>query len=70
MLTQLRPNKWHCRLGGRLLAKTVVAIGVGLLGGFGTLALASVPGFDRPLREGIGNGGCAGSKIRAPEDVA
>jgi hypothetical protein len=49
------------------IAKTVAAVGVGLLGGFGTLALA---GFLRaPLRAGVGDGGCAGAKIRNPKAV-
>jgi uncharacterized membrane protein YraQ (UPF0718 family) len=52
------------------LAKTVVAIGVGLLGGFGVLALQGAGVLTGPaLREGAGNGGCAGSKIRNPKAV-
>ncbi|KAB2919974.1 MAG: permease [Hyphomicrobiaceae bacterium] len=51
-------------------AKTFAAIGVGLLGGFGVLAMQRI-GFlaGQPLREGVGNGGCAGSKIRDPKAV-
>jgi hypothetical protein len=49
------------------IAKTAAAIGIGLLGGFGTLALARRIG--PPLREGAGNGGCAGSRIRNPQAV-
>jgi uncharacterized membrane protein YraQ (UPF0718 family) len=52
------------------VGKTAAAIGIGLLGGFGILA------FQRfglltgsPLREGVGNGGCSGAKIRNPKDV-
>jgi uncharacterized protein len=52
------------------VAKTIAAIAVGLLGGFGVLMLQRMgllAGF--ALREGIGNGGCAGSKIRNPKSV-
>ena len=52
------------------VAKTVAAIGVGLLGGFGVLALQGIGMLTGPaLRDGAGNGGCAGSKIRNPKDV-
>ncbi len=52
------------------IAKTFAAIAVGLLGGFGVLAaqrLGVLAG--PPLRDGVGNGGCAGSKIRNPKEV-
>lgn len=55
------------------IAKTIAAIGIGLLGGFGTLALmkagVATESFVSPLREGVGNGGCAGSKVRHPKAV-
>lgn len=55
------------------IAKTIAAIGIGLLGGFGTLALikagVATETFTAPLREGVGNGGCAGSKVRNPKSV-
>ena len=52
------------------LAKTIAAIGVGLLGGFGVLALNAFGMLTGPaLREGAGNGGCAGSRIRDPKAV-
>jgi hypothetical protein len=56
---------------GFAVAKTVAAIGIGLLGGFGTLLLQRLGllGIDA-LREGAGNGGCAGTKIRNPKEVA
>lgn len=54
---------------GFAVAKTVAAIGIGLFGGFGTLALMHTGHFAEPLREGIGNGGCAGSRIRNPKQV-
>ncbi|HYZ27020.1 MAG TPA: permease [Geminicoccaceae bacterium] len=51
------------------LFKTAAAVGIGLLGGFGTMALMSAGWLAEPLREGIGNGGCAGGKVRAPKPV-
>jgi hypothetical protein len=51
------------------IAKTTAAIGVGLLGGFGMWALMKLPAFENPLRPGIGDGGCGGSKVRAPKQV-
>jgi len=52
-------------------AKTVAAICVGLLGGFGILALQAFGALAGPaLRSDAGNGGCAGSRIRNPKDVA
>jgi hypothetical protein len=54
---------------GFAVAKTVAAIAVGLLGGFGILVLARTPAFADPLRPGVGGGGCAGGRIRAPRPV-
>jgi uncharacterized membrane protein YraQ (UPF0718 family) len=52
------------------IAKTLAAIGIGLLGGFGVLAMQRFGVLlGPPLREGLGNGGCAGSKIRNPKAV-
>jgi uncharacterized membrane protein YraQ (UPF0718 family) len=52
------------------IAKTIAAIGVGLLGGFGVIAAQRVGMLSAPpLRDGVGNGGCAGSKIRNPKAV-
>lgn len=52
------------------VAKTIAAIGVGLLGGF-TVLLLQQQGIlsGNPLREGVGNGGCGASKIRNPKAV-
>lgn len=44
------------------LAKTVAAIGLGLLGGFGTMAFANSAVFKNPLREKPSVGGCCGIK--------
>lgn len=52
------------------LFKAVSAIAIGLLGGFGTLALGRSGLFAEPLREGVGNGGCGGSTVRSPKQVA
>jgi uncharacterized protein len=54
---------------GFALFKTAAAVGIGLLGGFGTMALMSAGWFAEPFRAGIGNGGCAGGKVRAPKPV-
>lgn len=54
---------------GFAIAKTIAATGIGLLGGFGMLALERAGGLAEPLRPGIGDGGCAGRKIRAPKEV-
>ena len=55
------------------IAKTLAALGIGLLGGFGTLALMqagwATPAFSDPLRAGVGNGGCGGSRVRQPKPV-
>lgn len=51
------------------VAKTIAAIAVGLLGGFGTYALTASGYLDTPLRAHIGNGGCGGSRVRNPKDV-
>jgi len=52
------------------IAKTVVAIAVGLLGGFGVLALQRAGVLmGAALQDGVGNGGCAGAKIRNPKGV-
>jgi uncharacterized membrane protein YraQ (UPF0718 family) len=52
------------------ITKTVAALAVGLLGGFGVLALQRFGLLvGPPLQDGVGNGGCAGSKIRNPKAV-
>lgn len=52
------------------VAKTAAAIAIGLIGGYGVLALQGAGLLGGPaLREGAGNGGCAGSKIRNPKAV-
>ena len=51
------------------VAKTLAAIGLGLLGGYGILALQRSGHFANPLRASVGNGGCAGGKVRSPAPV-
>jgi uncharacterized protein len=51
------------------LFKTAAAVGVGLLGGFGTLVLMRTGAFSSVLRPEVGDGGCAGSRVRAPKAV-
>lgn len=49
--------------------KSVAAIAVGLLGGFGTYALTRSGYLANALREGIGDGGCGGASVRSGKDV-
>jgi len=51
------------------LAKTAAAIGLGLFGGFITLAIARAGWLSDPLRPGVGDGGCGGAKVRSRKDV-
>ncbi|MEM1345672.1 MAG: permease [Pseudomonadota bacterium] len=50
-------------------AKTIAAAGLGLFGGFAVLAMTRAGLLQEALREGVGNGGCGGAKVRAPRDV-
>jgi uncharacterized membrane protein YraQ (UPF0718 family) len=55
---------------GFAVAKTAAAIGIGLLGGFGILAVQRAGMLTgSPLREGVSNGGCGGAKVRNPKQV-
>jgi uncharacterized protein len=54
------------------IAKTIATIAIGLLGGFGILLLTRgwfSAAFEEPLREGVGDGGCGGSRVRRPKPV-
>jgi uncharacterized membrane protein YraQ (UPF0718 family) len=51
------------------VGKTLAAIGLGVFGGGAVHLLARGGALANPLREGIGNGGCGGSKVRAPKAV-
>ena len=49
------------------VAKTLAAVGLGVAGGYVTLALTRSGAFADPLREGVGNGGCGASSVRDPK---
>lgn len=51
------------------LAKTLAAFGLGLAGGLVVHLLMRGGAFADPLRDGVGNGGCGGAKVRAPGPV-
>lgn len=51
------------------VAKTIAAVGLGIFGGIVVHVLAQNGGLTDPLREGVGNGGCGGTKVRAPAPV-
>ncbi len=51
------------------VAKTIVAVSIGLLGGLGAYLLTRSGVITDLLKDGIGNGGCAGSGIRNPKAV-
>ena len=51
------------------IAKTLAAFGIGLIGGFGIFALQRHGFLLTPLRDGIGDGGCGGAKIRRPGQI-
>ena len=51
------------------LAKTLAAIGLGLMGGAVVHWITRAGGLVTPLRDGIGNGGCGGARVRAPKPV-
>ncbi len=48
------------------LAKTVAAVGLGVLGGFATLAVQRAGGFEAPLRRAVSS--CAAAAITAPAE--
>jgi uncharacterized membrane protein YraQ (UPF0718 family) len=52
------------------IAKTLAAVGLGLFGGYVTMALAGAGTLADPLRPGIGDGGCAASSVRKAAPVA
>ncbi|ULB12485.1 ArsP (plasmid) [Cereibacter azotoformans] len=51
------------------VAKTLAAVGLGVFGGLAVHLLARSGALEDPLREGVGNGGCGGSRVRAPKPV-
>jgi len=54
---------------GFAVAKTIAAVGIGLAGGYATLALMNAGAFAEPLRPGVGDGGCAGALMRRQRPV-
>lgn len=48
------------------IAKTLIAVGMGVAGGTIVHLITRAGGLVAPLREGIGNGGCGGTKVRTP----
>jgi uncharacterized membrane protein YraQ (UPF0718 family) len=51
------------------VAKTIAAIGLGVFGGLVVHLLSRSGALADPLRDGVGNGGCGGAKMRAPKPV-
>ncbi len=51
------------------VAKTITAIGLGVFGGFVVHMVSRAGGLTDPLRSGVGNGGCGGSKVRSTQPV-
>jgi len=51
------------------VAKTLAAIGLGLFGGFAVMALTASGAMTDPLRDGVGNGGCGGARVRTVKPV-
>ncbi|MEM7710645.1 MAG: permease [Pseudomonadota bacterium] len=51
------------------VAKTLAAVGLGLFGGYVTLALGRAGALANPLRDGVGNGGCGASSVRDPKPI-
>lgn len=51
------------------VAKTLSAIGLGVMGGAVVHLLARGGALVQPLRAGIGDGGCGGAAVRAPKPV-
>ncbi len=49
------------------IAKTLIALGMGVLGGTIVHLVIRAGGLRDPLRAGVGNGGCGGAKVRAPK---
>jgi uncharacterized membrane protein YraQ (UPF0718 family) len=49
------------------VAKTLIALGMGVLGGTVVHMVVRAGGLTDPLRDGVGNGGCGGAKARNPK---
>jgi len=51
------------------VAKTFAAIGLGIFGGLVVHFMARSGALADPLRDGVGDGGCGGSRVRVPKPV-
>jgi uncharacterized membrane protein YraQ (UPF0718 family) len=51
------------------VAKTLAAVGLGIFGGLVVHLLSHGGALADPLRDGVGNGGCGGAKMRAPKRI-
>lgn len=51
------------------VAKTIAAVGLGVFGGIIVHLLSRAGALADPLRDGVGNGGCGASKVRASHPV-
>lgn len=51
------------------IAKTLAALSLGILGGFIVHLLSRAGNLSDPLRDGVGNGGCGGAKVRTVQPV-
>ena len=51
------------------VAKTFAAVGLGVFGGLAVHLLSHGGALADPLRDGVGNGGCGGAKMRAPKPI-
>jgi uncharacterized membrane protein YraQ (UPF0718 family) len=51
------------------IAKTLAAIGIGMLGGAVTYWMVRSGSLAAPLRDGVGNGGCGGATVRVTKEV-
>ena len=51
------------------VAKTLAAVGLGLYGGWAVHLLGRAGALSDPLRAGVGDGGCGGSKVRTRKEV-
>lgn len=51
------------------IAKTIAALSLGVFGGFAVHYLSGAGRLSDPLRDGVGNGGCGGAKVRTVQPV-
>lgn len=51
------------------LAKTLAAVGVGMLGGYTLLVLKDLPIFTNALRPEVGDGGCGAGAVRSAQPI-